>query len=106
MVNALSTLLVGLPVQQWDDAALPAFRRKLQNAFDLIESKAVELSRDPGFGPDLEKWLKEMADARVRHVAEQLAETVGPEEAARRLEAMAARIREDLPAIRAEAVVP
>lgn len=106
LVNALSTLLVGLPVQQWDDAALPAFRRKLQNAFDLIESKAVELSRDPGFGPDLEKWLKEMADARVRHVAEQLAETVGPEEAARRLEAMAARMREDLPAIRSEAVVP
>lgn len=94
LVNALSTLLVGLPIGQWDDAALPAFRRKLHNAFDLIETKAVELSRDSVLASYLEAWVTVTADARVRQVAEQLADALGREEAAKRLEATAASLRE------------
>lgn len=93
LVNALSTLLLGLPVQQWDDAMVSKFRRQLRNAFEVIETTAVTLARESDLDPTIRSGLARLADTRTRQVAEQLAEMLGTDEAARRLEALAGTLR-------------
>lgn len=93
LVNALSTLLLGLPVQQWDDATISTFRRQLRNAFEVIETTATTLARESDLDPTIRSGLVRLADARTRQVAEQLAEMLGTDEAARRLETLAGALR-------------
>ncbi len=99
LVNALSTLLVGLPVQQWDDTMVSTFRRQLRNAFEVIEATAVALVQESGLDPAIRSGLAGLANARTRQAAEQLAEVLGSDEAARRLEALAAVLRERPPTV-------
>ena len=93
LVNALSTLLVGRSIQQWDDAVVPSFRRQLRNAFEVIEGTALAMSRTAGLDPELRDGLVALAEAKTVTVADQLADILGAEEAADRLEFIAAELR-------------
>lgn len=97
LVNALSSLLVGLPLQEWDDAVVPSFRRQLRQALDVIESTAIRLSRTSGVNSELKEGLGRLTEARTRTVAIQLAELVGRESAANQLEAIASDLRNGSP---------
>ena len=89
LVNALSSLLVGLPLQEWDDAVAPNFRRQLRQALDVVENTAIGLSQVSGLDPELRDGLGRLTEARAWTVAEQLADILGPEAAADQLEAIA-----------------
>ena len=93
LVNALSTLLVGRPIQQWDDAVVPSFRRQLRNAFEVIEGTALAMSLSPGLDPELRDGLAALAEAKAATIAEQLGDIVGAEAAADRLESIAGALR-------------
>ena len=93
LVNALATLLVGLPLQHWDDAVIPNFRRQLRQVFDVIEGTAVGLSRNSGVDPELKEGLTRLTEARTWTVAGQLAEILGNEAAASQLEVIATDLR-------------
>ena len=94
LLNALSTLLVGRTLQQWDDSVVPAFRRELRNTFDAIETTAVAASRANELDAEAMKGLISLAEARTRSVVDHLAEVVGRGQAADRLEVIAAGLRE------------
>ena len=93
LVNALSTLLLGRTLGQWDDSVVPAFRRQLRGTFEVIESTAVAVAGSKMLDAEAKKGLASMAEARTRSVAEHLAEVLGSEEAAVRLESIAAKLR-------------
>ena len=93
LTNALSTLLLGLSVHQWDDTMVSTFRRKLRNAFEVIETTAVTLARKSDLDPLIKSGLARLAHARTCQVAEHLADLLGNDEAANRLEAMAENLR-------------
>ncbi len=94
LVNALSVLLVGVPISQWDDSIVPSFRRQLRNAFELIEGTALELSQEPDLDPELGKGLTALAEAKVETIVGQLADIIGRERAAERVEGIAKELRE------------
>lgn len=93
LVNALATLLVGLPLQQWDDAVVPNFRRQLRQTLDVIEGTAIGLGRTSGVDPELRMGLIKLTTARTRTAAGQLAEILGDEKAAGQLEIIATELR-------------
>ena len=93
LVNALSTLLVGRPIRQWDDTIVPSFRRQLRSAFEVIEGTALGMSQAPDLDPKLRKGLIALAEAKAATIAEQLADIVGTERAADRLENIAQQLR-------------
>jgi len=93
LVNALSTLLVGRPIQQWDETVIPSFRRQLRSAFEVIESTALGMSEAPDLDPELRDGLIALAEAKAATIAAQLADIVGPERAADSLEHLAAELR-------------
>ena len=93
LMNALATLLVGLPLQQWDDATVPNFRRQLRQTLDVIEGTAVALSRTSDVDPELRKGLTKLTTARTWTAAGQLAEVLGNEGAASELETIATQLR-------------
>ena len=93
LMNALATLLVGRPIRQWDDTVVPAFRRQLRTALEEIEGTALHLAGSQEADPELREGLVALAQARMERTARQLGGVLGSEEAARRLEAMAARLR-------------
>lgn len=103
LANALSTLLLGLSVHQWDDSMASTFRRKLRSALETIETTAVTLARESDLDPLIKSGLDGLAYARTARMAEQLADMLGGEEAARRLEALAATLREQSSPTAAEA---
>ena len=93
LVNALSALLVGRSIQQWDDAVIPSFRRQLRNAFEVIEGTALAMSRTPGLDPELRDGLVALAEAKAATIADQLVDILGAEAAADRLESIAGALR-------------
>ena len=93
LVNALSSLLVGLTLQEWDDAIVPSFRRQLRQALDVVESTAIELSRVSGVESELTKGLGRLTEARARTVAGQLVTLLGRDAAASKLETIASDLR-------------
>lgn len=93
LVNALATLLVGRPIKQWDDTVVTSFRRQLRSAFEVIESTALELSEAADLDPSLREGLIGLAEAKVTTVGSHLADILGPERAAERLEQIAAELR-------------
>ena len=93
LVNALSTLLVGRTIRQWDDSVVPAFRRQLRSTFEIIETTAATVGRGNGLDAEAKAGLAGLAEARTRSVVEHLAEVLGPEEAADRLESFVAKLR-------------
>lgn len=93
LVNALSTLLVGRPIRLWDDTVVPSFRRQLRSAFEVIEATALSRSQSPDLDPELREGLAALAEAKAATIASQLAEILGPELAANRLEALAQELR-------------
>ncbi|MBL25304.1 MAG: hypothetical protein CMM48_15580 [Rhodospirillaceae bacterium] len=93
LVNALSVLLVGLPISQWDDAIVPSFRRQLRSAFEVIEGTALDLSQAPDLDPELRKGLTALAEAKVETIVNQLADIIGTERAAKRIEGIAQELR-------------
>lgn len=101
LVNALATLLVGLPLQQWDDATVPNFRRQLRQTLDVIEGTAVGLGRTSGVDPELREGLTKLTTARAWTAAGQLAEILGNEGAAGELEIIVTELRNGVyPAVR------
>ncbi len=92
LANALSTLLLGLPLHQWNDASPSSFRRQLHSVLETIEGAAFDLARRRGPDSEIRSGLAKLADARTRQLASRLAELLGREEAARTLEAVAARL--------------
>ena len=94
LLNALSTLLVGRTLQQWDDSVVPAFRRELRSTFDAIETTAVIACRADELDAEAKKGLINLAETRTRSVVDHLAEVVGREQAAARLEVIATGLRE------------
>ncbi len=97
LVNALSMILVGLPVHEWDDAAAALFRRRLQRALSLIEDAGVEFLRKSGADELLKQGLGSLVEGRTRLLVTLLADVVGPDEAAAKLETIAAAIRSGHP---------
>ncbi len=95
MVQALSTLLVGLPVGEWDQSSLPVFRARLRQAMDQIESTGLEMMRKAGTDEALQSGMGTLVKARIWSAATRLADVIGPAEAAIQLEMMAADLRED-----------
>ena len=95
LVNALSTLLVGLPIRQWDDTVVPSFRRQLRSAFEVIEGTALGMSHAPDLDPELRAGLTALAEAKLATIGEQLSDIVGAENAAAKLEYIAAQLRAD-----------
>ena len=93
LVNALSTLLVGRPIRQWDDTVVPSFRRQLRSSFEVIEGTALGMSHAPDLDPELRDGLIALAEAKAATIAEQLADVVGAERAADRLEHIAGELR-------------
>jgi hypothetical protein len=93
LVNALSTLLVGKPIRQWDDSVVPSFRRQLRSAFELIESTALGLSESPELDAELRDGLTALAEAQITTIAVRLGDIVGGDQAAAALEAIAAELR-------------
>jgi len=93
LVNALATLLVGRPIKQWDDAVVTNFRRQLKSAFESIEATALELSEASDLDPELREGLIGLAEAKAATVGSHLADILGSERAAERLEQIAADIR-------------
>ena len=93
LVNALATLLVGLPLHQWDDATVPNFRRQLRQTLDVIEGTAVGLGRTSGVDPELRAGLAKLTTARAWTAGGQLAEVLGNERAASELEIIATELR-------------
>ena len=93
LVNALSTLLVGRPIRQWDDTVVPSFRRQLRSSFEVIEGIALGMSHAPDLDPELRTGLIALAEAKAATIAEQLADIVGAERAADRLEHIAGELR-------------
>ena len=93
LVNALSFLLVGLPLQEWDDTVLPKFRRQLRQALDVIESTAIGLGRTWETDLELKEGLRRLTQARARTVADELAGILGHDVAASQLEAIANDLR-------------
>ena len=93
LLNALSSLLVGLPIHEWDDTVVSSFRRQLRQALDVIESTVVGLRRASGVDPELVDGLGRLMEARVRTVAGQLADILGHQDAADQLVAIASEIR-------------
>ena len=93
LVNALSTLLLGRTLRQWDDSVVPAFRRQLRSTFEVIESTAVAAGSSKTLDAEAKEGLASLAEARTRSVAEHLAEVLGSEEAAGLLESIAAKLR-------------
>ena len=93
LVNALSTLLIGLPIREWDDAKVPSFRRELRNAFEVIEGTALSMSGAVNLDPELRAGLIALAEAKAATIANQLADIVGAEKAADRLEQIAGDLR-------------
>ena len=92
-VNALATLLVGRPIKQWDDAVVTNFRRQLRSSFEGIEAAALELSEASDLDPELREGLARLAEAKAATVGSHLADILGSERAAQRLEQIAAEIR-------------
>jgi hypothetical protein len=93
LVNALATLLVGRPIRQWDDTIVPSFRRQLRSALEVIEGTALGLIQAPDIEPELRDGLIALAEAKAATIAAQLAEIVGPEQAANRLAQIAEELR-------------
>ena len=93
LMNALATLLVGLPLQQWDDATVPNFRRQLRQTLDVIEGTAVGLGRTSDVDPELREGLTKLTTARTWTAAGQLADILGNEAAASELETIATQLR-------------
>ena len=93
LVNALATLLVGRPIKQWDDAVVTNFRRQLRSSFEGIEAAALELSEASDLDPELREGLARLAEAKAATVGSHLADILGSERAAQRLEQIAAEIR-------------
>ena len=93
LLNALSSLLIGLPIHEWDDTAVSSFRRQLRQALDVIESTVVGLSRASGGDPELRDGLGRLMEARARTVAGQLADILGHQDAADQLLALASELR-------------
>jgi len=93
LVNALSTLLIGKTIRQWDDAVVPAFRRQLRSAFEVIEGTALEMSQSTELDEELREGLIGLAEAKAATIAAQLADIVGSERAARKLEELAQQMR-------------
>lgn len=92
LANALSTLLLGLPITQWDDAEVPKFRRQLGKTFDVIEETALSLGRTNGLDGGAMQGLASMVEARARSAVQQVASVVGRENALALLKEMAATI--------------
>ncbi|MDE2784410.1 MAG: hypothetical protein OXK77_15765 [Gemmatimonadota bacterium] len=97
LVNALSSLLVGIPLQEWDDTVVPSFRRQLRQALDVIETTAIGLGRVSDVDSELRNGLSRLTKARARTVAGQLADILGHEVAAEQLEAIAIDLRSRRP---------
>ena len=93
LVNALSTLLVGLPLREWDDAVVPSFRRQLRQVLDVVETTAISLMGGSDVDPELREGIETLVRTRTQTVAEQLADVLGPELAAGQLEAIATQLR-------------
>lgn len=93
LVNALSSLLVGRTIRQWDDSVVIAFRRQLRSSMDVIEGTALEMSRASDLDPELKAGLVALAEAKVQNLGEHLSELLGREEAAKTLEQIASVIR-------------
>ena len=96
LVNALSKLLVGLPIRQWDDSSVPGFGRQLRYAFEVIEGTAIGLGDDDQVDPELSAGLVALAEARTKTIAMRLSGILGAEQAATRLEQIAAELRSEL----------
>lgn len=93
LMNALATLLVGKPIRQWDDTVMMAFRRQLRTALEEIEGRALHLADSQEVDPELREGLAALAQARMERTAVQSGGVLGSEQAAQRLEEMAARLR-------------
>ena len=93
LANALSVLLIGRPIRQWDDTHIPAFRRQLRNTFEVIESAALALRRTPSLDPALRAGLTALAEAKTLSAADELADIVGADQAAGQLETIAKALR-------------
>ena len=93
LVNTLSVILIGLQIHEWDDSKVPVFRRELRNAFEGIERTALDMSSKEDLDPKLKHGLKQLAKAKTKTVADDLAKIVGTETAADHLEQIATSLR-------------
>ena len=93
LLNALSSLLVGLPIHEWDDTVVSSFRRQLRQALDSIEGTVIGLSRVSDVDPGLRDGLGKLTEARAWTVAEQLADILGHDVAADQFEVIVCDLR-------------
>lgn len=94
LLNALSSLLVGRTLRQWDDTVVISFRRQLRSAFDIIEGTALEMTQASDLDPALRHGLVALAEAKAANLGDQLAHLLGTDAAAETLEEIALSLRE------------
>ena len=95
LVNTLSVILIGLQIHEWDDSKVPVFRRELRNAFEGIERAALDMHSREDLDPKLKHGLKELAKAKAKTAADDLAKIAGTETAADHLEQIATSLRSE-----------